>query len=69
MIVWFVYSELYICMKSYSIYIVVTTIVGLYQVSFLPEFLPAVLSCCLSVRQVAAEGRVESIIFRYCSLA
>lgn len=34
----------------------------------IPELLAALLSCA-TVRQVAALGRVESVIFRYCSLA
>lgn len=41
---------------------------GLTLATFSPEFLVAVVSR-LSVRQEAAEGRVESIIFRYCCLA
>lgn len=42
--------------------------VGPIFATFSPEFLVAAFSR-LSVRQEAAEGRVESIIFRYCCLA
>lgn len=41
---------------------------GLTFTTFSPEVLVAVFSR-MSVRQEAAEGRVESIIFRYCCLA